>query len=77
MNPIHLFCKLLKKWVRPNPSVFQTPTVCLVLGPEGWVGSVPRFEDGTNPFLCLVVWVEFILFFVWLEGLEKRDGVQL
>ena len=55
----------------------QTLTVCLVLGPEGWVGSVPRFEDGTNPFLCLVVWVEFILFFVWLEGLEKRDAVQL
>ena len=51
--------------------------MCLVLGPEGWVGFVPRFEDGTNSFLCLVVSVEFILFFVWLEGLEKRDGVQL
>ena len=46
-------------------------------GTGGMVGSVPCFEDGTNPFLCLVVWVEFILFFVWLEGLEKRDGVQL
>ena len=55
----------------------RSDSVCLVLGPEGWVGSVPRFEDGTNPFLCLVVWVEFILFFVWLEGLEKRDVVQL
>ena len=38
---------------RPSKHVAHTAnlTVCLVVGLEGWVGSIPHFGDGADPFL--------------------------